>query len=366
MIAILLTIRTAIRAGRGAGGDPSAARNPYEPRSIPDHDANGRVIEVPALRQTTGDVSAREATQSWTQRSHLLGRPTASRARTSRRILSEVAKAASGVPSGTLRKSGTTETAKEEIKPTLPGGSEPFATPKPERLLHRIIAIATDPGDIVLDCFLGSGTTAAVAHKMGRRWVGIEREEATVETYAMPRLTKGRRRRGSGGVTELSGWKAAAASVSSTSRRRCSRPTTGLVFLADWMTNGKLAEATAAQLGFEYEATRRSPAGKGAPARRGRRRRKRGCRPDARAAHLADGERVVVCGTGIDTDARPILRELRPGSTLRKIPAALLDEYRSSRQLRLDLRNPTTAQLSADRGGAGRGQRVAMAEPRAL
>ena len=46
---------------------------------------------------------------------------------------------------------------------------------------------------------------------------------------------------------------------------------------------------------------------------------------------------VVVCGTGIDTDARPVLRELRPGSTLRKIPAALLDEYRSSRQLRLDL-----------------------------
>jgi len=44
-----------------------------------------------------------------------------------------------------------------------------------------------------------------------------------------------------------------------------------------------------------------------------------------------------VCGTGIDTDARPVLRELRPGSTLRKIPAALLDEYRSSRQLRLDL-----------------------------
>ena len=52
---------------------------------------------------------------------------------------------------------------------------------------------------------------------------------------------------------------------------------------------------------------------------------------------LSDGERIVVCGTGIDTDARPILRELRPGSTLRKIPAALLDQYRSSRQLQLDI-----------------------------
>jgi adenine-specific DNA-methyltransferase len=55
------------------------------------------------------------------------------------------------------------------------------------------------------------------------------------------------------------------------------------------------------------------------------------------ASALAERERVVICGTAIDTDARPILRELRPGSTLRKIPAALLDEYRSSRQLRLEL-----------------------------
>jgi len=53
----------------------------------------------------------------------------------------------------------------------------------------------------------------------------------------------------------------------------------------------------------------------------------------------------VICGTAIDTDARPILRELRPGSTLRKIPAALLDEYRSSRQLRLEL---AVAQEAAD------------------
>ena len=63
---------------------------------------------------------------------------------------------------------------------------------------------------------------------------------------------------------------------------------------------------------------------------------------------LGDEERVVVCGTGIDTDARPILRELRPGSSLRKIPAALLDEYRSSRQLRLDL-----AAVNETAGGGG-------------
>lgn len=49
-----------------------------------------------------------------------------------------------------------------------------FPTPKPERLLQRILHIATNPGDLVLDSFLGSGTTAAVAHKMGRRWIGVE------------------------------------------------------------------------------------------------------------------------------------------------------------------------------------------------
>lgn len=52
--------------------------------------------------------------------------------------------------------------------------NSPFATPKPERLIARILTLASNPGDLVLDSFLGSGTTAAVAHKMGRRWIGIE------------------------------------------------------------------------------------------------------------------------------------------------------------------------------------------------
>ena len=51
---------------------------------------------------------------------------------------------------------------------------DPFATPKPEKLIERILEIATKPGDIILDSFLGSGTTIAVAHKMNRRWIGVE------------------------------------------------------------------------------------------------------------------------------------------------------------------------------------------------
>jgi adenine-specific DNA-methyltransferase len=64
-----------------------------------------------------------------------------------------------------------------------------FTTPKPERLLQRILNIATNEGDLVLDSFLGSGTTAAVAHKMGRRWIGIEMGEHAA-THCLPRLQK--------------------------------------------------------------------------------------------------------------------------------------------------------------------------------
>mgnify|MGYP001351616162 CR=1 FL=1 len=64
-----------------------------------------------------------------------------------------------------------------------------FGTPKPERLLQRILHIATNPNDLILDSFLGSGTTAAVAHKMGRRWIGIEMGEHAA-THCLPRLQK--------------------------------------------------------------------------------------------------------------------------------------------------------------------------------
>lgn len=67
---------------------------------------------------------------------------------------------------------GNNQEAKRESKVFVP--NDIFATPKPERLLHRIISLATNKGDIVLDSFLGSGTTAAVAHKMNRKWIGIE------------------------------------------------------------------------------------------------------------------------------------------------------------------------------------------------
>ena len=64
-----------------------------------------------------------------------------------------------------------------------------FETPKPESLIHRVFKIASNLNDLVLDSFLGSGTTAAVAHKMGRRYIGIEMGEHA-QTHCIPRLQK--------------------------------------------------------------------------------------------------------------------------------------------------------------------------------
>lgn len=95
---------------------------------------------------------------------------------------------------------GTNDTAKREIQALFPDTAA-FATPKPERLLERIIHIATNPGDIVLDVFAGSGTTAAVAHKMGRRWVTCELVEDTFDRFTKARLTKVVHGEDLGGVT---------------------------------------------------------------------------------------------------------------------------------------------------------------------
>lgn len=82
---------------------------------------------------------------------------------------------------------GDTAQAKKELLRYFPGRSA-FDTPKPEQLMERIISIASNEGDLVLDPYLGSGTTAAVAHKLNRRFVGIETAEAVVDEVVMPRL----------------------------------------------------------------------------------------------------------------------------------------------------------------------------------
>jgi adenine-specific DNA-methyltransferase len=86
------------------------------------------------------------------------------------------------------------------------GGARFVRNKKPERLLARILALSTDPGDWVLDAFLGSGTTAAVALKMGRRWIGIERGDH-LNDLCIPRLRRVVDGEDATGVTRAFRWK---------------------------------------------------------------------------------------------------------------------------------------------------------------
>jgi adenine-specific DNA-methyltransferase len=101
---------------------------------------------------------------------------------------------------------GSNQDAKRDHLRKLLPDIEPFATPKPEQLLQRILHIATNPGDLVLDSFAGSGTTGAVAHKMGRRWIMIEMGEHA-HTHIIPRMKKVIDGQDPGGITEAVGWK---------------------------------------------------------------------------------------------------------------------------------------------------------------
>ncbi|MEY4910011.1 MAG: hypothetical protein RL260_3729, partial [Pseudomonadota bacterium] len=97
---------------------------------------------------------------------------------------------------------GDNQDSRREGMTLFPDGT--FATPKPERLMHQLLTIATAQGDLVLDSFLGSATTSAVAHKMGRRYIGIELGDHA-RTHCLPRLQKvidGEQ----GGISGAVGW----------------------------------------------------------------------------------------------------------------------------------------------------------------
>lgn len=226
---------------------------------------------------------------------------------------------------------GDNEESKKEILELFPE-VDPFATPKPERLMERIIHVATNPNEVVLDFFVGSGTTAAVAQKMGRRWVAVESSRETIQAFALPRLTKVVEGKDDGGITEGVGWEGGGGFRILDVAPSMFAEDEGLVVLADWAVGGELGEATAAQLGYEYEP---------APPFVGRKGRTRLAvidglvNPDVVALlvrALGEQERLVVCGTAIDPDTREALREARPGSTVRKIPASILAEYQMTQR----------------------------------
>lgn len=98
---------------------------------------------------------------------------------------------------------GHNQDAKKEVKQF--NSKDVFDTPKPEKLVQRIIHLATNPGDLVLDSFAGSGTTGAVAHKMGRRWIMVELGEHC-HTHIIPRLQKVIDGEDQGGISKAVNW----------------------------------------------------------------------------------------------------------------------------------------------------------------
>lgn len=99
---------------------------------------------------------------------------------------------------------GSNRIAKAEIK-ALFHNANSFATPKPEKLIEKVLTLATNHGDLVLDSFLGSGTTAAVAHKMGRKWIGIEMGDHAY-THCKVRIDKVISGEDKGGITKAVNW----------------------------------------------------------------------------------------------------------------------------------------------------------------
>jgi adenine-specific DNA-methyltransferase len=246
----------------------------------------------------------------------------------------------------------TTRQTKAHHRALFPGTTV-FATPKPENLLRRILEIGTRPGDLVVDFFAGSGTTAAVAHKMDRRWIAVERSELTLSTYMMPRLRMVVQGEDPGGITPTVGWDGGGAFRILDVSPSMFAEVTEVVLLAEWATAGSLAEVVAAQLGFSHDPQLAPFCG-----HQGR------CRIaviDGRVNEsvvallsglLRDNETMLICATSLDPAAREVLPR---GSRLQKIPSSILDQYR--RQYRTRRRSelgiesaqePTTEPLGAN------------------
>lgn len=149
---------------------------------------------------------------------------------------------------------GDNQEAKREVKTF--NDKDVFQTPKPERLIHRILQLATNPGDFVLDSFAGSGTTGAVAHKMSRRWIMIELN-SHYKTHIIPRLQKVIDGTDQGGITEAVGWEGGG------SFRLCElapslleRNQTGRWVISKKYNPIQLAEAVCIHAGFQFNPKR--------------------------------------------------------------------------------------------------------------
>ena len=120
-----------------------------------------------------------------------------------KRFLSDVKAGMTAMTIWKYTEVGHNQDAKKEVKAF--NSKSVFATPKPERLIERVLTLGSNPGDLVLDSFLGSGTTAAVAQKMGRRYIGIELGNHAY-THCVPRLKMVTDGTDQGGISKAQNW----------------------------------------------------------------------------------------------------------------------------------------------------------------
>jgi adenine-specific DNA-methyltransferase len=195
-----------------------------------------------------------------------------------------------------------------------------FPTQKPEALLRRIIDLGSCPGDIVVDCFAGSGTTAAVAHKTGRRWVAVEMASGAFGRYTLPRLSRVVSGTDPGGITEAVGWAGGGGFRVLAVADSILEERDGLFLLSERATNGEFALAVCPQIGFSVVHD---------PPFVGRKGRQRLAVLDGVAdeesiravvSRLGDGELAVVVAKAATREAEATLALLSPGSRLWNAP----------------------------------------------
>ena len=186
--------------GRWLPGDPYANK-PYSKGQYSIQGPTGRTFSPPAGRFWR---VSEEKLRNLDADGRIWWGPTGAARPSIKRYLSEVGNL---VPRTIWSKNdvGSNRTSKNEMRKLFPGVSS-FDTPKPEKLIERVLDIATNPGDLVLDSFAGSGTTGAVAHKMGRRWIMVELGDHC-HTHIVPRMKKVIDGEDLGGVTEAVNWK---------------------------------------------------------------------------------------------------------------------------------------------------------------
>jgi adenine-specific DNA-methyltransferase len=229
---------------------------------------------------------------------------------------------------------GSNRKAKNELKKLFGlSAKQVFDTPKPESLMSRVISIASQPGDIVVDLFGGSGATAAVAHKLGRRWVTSEINPNTVSSFTGARLEKVVDGSDRGGISPAISWQGGGGfRIVEIQPSFYSLSPVG-VLLTDDAKGPRFARAVAAQLGFDWQITDSFLCGS-----RGRMRlavldgavgiEELG----AITGELDESERVTVVANVFLPGAEEWLAENSRGSLLLKAPGDVLRERRKRRK----------------------------------